>query len=260
MSFRWIPGTGPDEDALARMRAYLPRPTESMGEAWFMSKERRLHRELLALGAERVPVEVLQHALWDIASGTGCFGHLEEWDTWLRYLLPTVIERSHERYAFDSLLEHAITGFMAVFWTGVPEEYPNFQEDVLRTLGQAIMTSEWWAPDPLAPQSPKRRIPVFLTLEDRGEQLLYAWRCTEAPGSVAASMAFCLKYLSAEELRPWATSLFDIEHPHWRLALLVWYVGAQHLRTKPTPTPRDLERARPIHRVGDLSCPALGVG
>jgi hypothetical protein len=245
VSFLWVPGTVPDEDAIARMRTYIPRPVEAMGEAWFNTKERKFHRELMAAGAATMPFEKIYPALWDIASGTGCFGHQEEWDAWLRYLLPDLIDRSHERYAFDFLLEHTITAFIAVFWTGISEVYLGFQGDVLRTLGQALMKPALWKPDPTAPTNSWRSIPIFLRSEERGEEVLYGWRCSEAPGSLAAAMTFCLKYLPAEDLRPWAGALFDINHPHWRLAVLVWYVGAQRLRERPRPTPSDIERANP---------------
>jgi hypothetical protein len=216
-----------------------------MGESWFNTKERKFHRELMAVGAAKVPFEKLYRALWDIASGTTCFGHQEEWDAWLRYLLPDLIDRSHERYAFDFLLEHTVTAFMTVFWTGVTEEYPGFQEDVRGTLGQALMKPALWEPDPMAPTDPRRSVPLFLHTVDRGEVMLYGWRCSQAPGNLAAALTFCLKYLPVQELRTWARSLFDIEHPRWRLALLVWYVGAQQLRARPVPTPKDIDVASP---------------
>lgn len=245
MTFLWRPGTGPNEDALARMRAYLPQPKAPMGEAWFMGDERKLHRELFAVGAAKLDLLDLNSALWDIASGTQCFGHREEWDAWLRYMLPDLVVRSHEQYTFDLMIEYTITAFIAIHWTGIREEYPGFTRDVLLTLGHALMEPALWAPHPEEPNNPMKRTPLFLRYEDRGEDLLYGWGSSNAPGSVASAIVFCAKYLPEADLRSWAAGLFDIEHPQWRFALLVWYVGAQTLRTRPFPTSRDFEKAAP---------------
>lgn len=42
----WRPGVGIDSAALDRLRIHFTRPKEPMGEAWFMSSERHLFREL----------------------------------------------------------------------------------------------------------------------------------------------------------------------------------------------------------------------
>jgi hypothetical protein len=215
-----------------------------MGEAWFMGNERKLHLALSEVGALRLPLIDLTSALWDIASGTQCFGHLAEWDAWLPYILPDLIARSHEQYISELMIEHTVTAFIAVYWTGIREEYPGFAEDVLSTLGHALMKPELWAPDPEAAENPLKRVPLFLR-EDRGEDSLPSWGSSNAPGSVAAAIAFCMKYLPDSDLHPWAAGLFDIEHPHWRFALLVWYVGAQHLKKQSPPVPRDFEKAAP---------------
>jgi len=243
--FLWLPGSGPDEDALARMRSYLPRPLKPMGEAWFMSKERKMHQELFTLGAAKLPLRDLHSALEDIASGTQCFGHFEEWDMWLPHMLPDLVLRSHEHHIFDILLENTITAFMAVYWTGIPEEYQGFARDVRLTLGKALMKPELWEPDPLEPENPARRIPIFLSREDRGEALLSDWGSSNAPGGLAAAMAFCLKYLPDNDLRSWAGALFDIDHPHWRFAVLVWYVGALNVRNPSNSVARAIEKAAP---------------
>lgn len=38
-SFRWVPGRGPDSDAIARLRQAFPKPPQPMGEAWFMGAD-----------------------------------------------------------------------------------------------------------------------------------------------------------------------------------------------------------------------------
>ena len=46
--FRWHPGQGPDEAALARLRRAFPKPAVPMGEAWFMGVERYLFEDFAA--------------------------------------------------------------------------------------------------------------------------------------------------------------------------------------------------------------------
>lgn len=244
LSFLWQPGRGPDEGALARLRSYLPRPTKPMGEAWFMSKERKLHHELFTHGAGALPLRDLLAALDDISSGTHAIGHFEEWDTWLPHLLADLVSRSHEQYITSLLLEDAITAFFAVYWTGIREEYPGFARDARLTLGHALMKPELWTPDPDEPDNSSRQIPAFLGRET-GERHVSDWGSSNAPGSLAAAMAFCLKYLPEEDLDSWASALFTLEHPQWRFAMLVWYVGAQSLRARSAPLARDFEKAAP---------------
>ena len=45
--FCWVPGVAPDEDARQRLTENFPKPNEPMGEAWFMSNERRIYTKAL---------------------------------------------------------------------------------------------------------------------------------------------------------------------------------------------------------------------
>ncbi len=247
MPYAWVPGQWPAEKPISRMWEHFPKPAAPMGEAWFMG-ERKIRTQLMTSSPEAVPTDDLHECLWDIASGTSSFGHLEEWERWFRYLLPTLILRGHERWAFDVLFEHVATAFIQVFWTDLREEYPGFREDVLRAVTQHIMRSEFWLPNPKAVGEPVMRIPAFLINEDQGEEVLYGWSLQEAPGSFSAAMCLCLKYLPRDEIGPWVKSLLAIRHPYWRVALLVWLQGARDLLREEIPRPGTMNRARP--RIG----------
>lgn len=89
--FRWTPGEDPDAGALARLQRRFPRPRVPMGEAWFMSDERRMYTSLLSPDPTAWLREDLRGALWALASGPGCFGHMREWSLWFPYLVHAVL-------------------------------------------------------------------------------------------------------------------------------------------------------------------------
>src|SRR5262247_394870 len=140
-NFQWIPGRGPSASSLRCMREQIKRPEEPMGEAWFMSEERLLYFEMMEQDPLKLSDRYLQNVLWEIASGTKSFGHLEEWDQWFRFLLPTLIERNHEGWHF---LEDTMTAFFNVFDKGVAEAYDGFRDDVIGSLSQCLMKGELW--------------------------------------------------------------------------------------------------------------------
>ncbi len=115
--FLWIPGNGHDQSALKRLRDHFPKPAALMGEAWFMSPERRMFADLLG-DVDKFTAFDLQEPLIEIASGTSAFGPLPEWTEWCHYLLATLLPRSHEHFV-DDLLEYLITCFMVIHPNGV---------------------------------------------------------------------------------------------------------------------------------------------
>jgi hypothetical protein len=129
-----------DSAALERLRSYFRRPSEPMGEAWFMGAERRMFRELLG-NLDKLSASELQQPLGAIASGTSSFGPQQEWSTWYHYLLGAVLPRSHESFV-SYLLEDLVVGFMALYPSGVYREpYKGF-DDSLLTLGRCMMDGE----------------------------------------------------------------------------------------------------------------------
>ena len=232
--FLWTPGAGYDPDAAHRLRVHFPRPREPMGEAWFMGAQRRRFPEL-AGDLDQLSVDDLQRALTEIASGPASFGRLAEWADWYHYLMPRLMERSHEG-CFEDLLEYLMTGFMALYPAGVQEEpYPGFADDVLHTLGRSIMDAACWV-------GAEIRIGTILHRSNNNPNRVWCW--WDASGDFSASMFFCLKYLPHEQVGPWFESVLAIQSPHWRAQVLVWLLGAHSLLTGGASWPSDFETTR----------------
>lgn len=214
--FLWTPGNGVDPFALGRLRAHFPRPTEPMGEAWFMGDERRMFRELLG-SLDAITTRDLQEPLAEIATGTGSFGPMKEWNTWYHYLLGALLPRNHESFV-SYLLESLLTGFMAIYPNGIYREpYKGFREDVLLTLGRCMMDSMCWNGSDIA---------IGKVLRQSNNNPNHVWVWWDASGDFTASMFFCLKYLPESSVEPWLRSVLDIPSPHWRAQVIVWLVGA----------------------------------
>ncbi len=234
--FLWTPGRGVDSSALTRLQAHFPKPAEAMGEGWFMGDERRMFQELLG-NLDEIPAHNLQEPLAEIATGTGSFGPMQEWNTWYHYLLGGLIPRSHEAFV-TYLLESLMTGFMANYPNGIYREpYKGFREDVLVTLGRCMMDSMCWNGSEIA-------IGTVLHQSNKNPNQVWAW--WDASGDFSASMFFCLKYLPESAVEPWLRSVFDIRSPHWRAQVIVWLVGAHEILNNVIRWPSELSiEARP---------------
>ncbi len=217
--FLWKPGSGVDPAALERLRTHFRRPSEPMGEAWFMGDVRKMYPELLGDLGE-VSTYDLMKPLIEIASGTGSFGPTREWNTWYHYLLGALLPRGHEAHV-SYLLESLLTGFMATYPNGVYcEPYKGFNEDALLTLGRSIMDSECWNGSDIA-------IGKVLRRSNNNPNQVWVW--WNASGDLSASLFFCMKYLPDVAVEPWLRSVLDIPSPHWRAQVMVWFVGAHEL-------------------------------
>jgi hypothetical protein len=232
--FVWTPGAGSDAAALGRLRAAFPRPAAPMGEAWFMGSERLMFHNLMG-DVSALPVADLFAPLMEITSGTSSFGPYDEWKEWCHYLLPRLIPRAHEQYV-ASLLEPLISAFITQYPVGVAvEPYQGFRRDALQTLGQCLMERHCWAEGRL----------VLGTMLHRHENThvgLWAW--FDASGDFTASMFFCSKYLTPDEIEPWLVSVLGITCPHWRAQVIVWFVGAHAMLTGGLPQISDLDTAQ----------------
>ena len=234
--FLWTPGDGVDSAALERLRSYFRRPSEPMGEAWFMGAERRLFRELLG-NLDKLSAFELQQPLGAIASGTSSFGPQQEWSIWYHYLLGAVLPRSHESFV-SYLLEDLVVGFMALYPNGVYREpYKGFRDDSLLTLGRCMMDGECWDGSNIA-------IGRILRCSDNNPNRMWVW--WDASGDFTASMFFCLKYLPESLVAPWLRSVLEITSPHWRAQVIVWMVGAHDILKGAVKWPSEFrEDARP---------------
>jgi len=230
-AFVWKPGAGIDPEALTRLRLYFKKPREPMGEAWFMSEERRMFPELQGDLAELSAWD-LQIPLEEIASGTSSFGPSEEWREWYHYLLGQLIPRSHDAL-LNPLIELLVTGFVAQYPNGIHSPpYPGFQQDVLSTLGRCMMEPKCWDESQIA-------IGSFLRRSNHNPNQTWLW--FDVSGDLSASLFLCLKYLPASEVRMWFRSVLEIESPHWRAQIIGWLVGAHDLLLGLKTWPSELE-------------------
>jgi hypothetical protein len=207
-----------------------------MGEAWFMSDERKMYSELMTTPISELPVDYLQRALSEIASGKDFDPETEteEWNPWFRHMLPELILRSHEVYAFSYLLESIVTTFMVIFGQDLDVDYPEFQRDAVTSLGSALMNPGFWPLQESASDGSENRVPRFLLREHRGKLHVELVGFGEAPKVLSAAMCFCLKYLGPDEVPSRVDSIFAIEHLHWRLAFFVWLLGARRFLAERT--------------------------
>jgi hypothetical protein len=234
--FVWQPSIGMDPDALGRLRAHFKRPHEAMGEAWFMGGERRIFQELKG-DLDKISAWDLQTPLAEIATGTSSFGPSAEWNVWYHYLLAQLLPRSHDAFV-TPLLEHLITGFMAIYPNGVcAPPYRQFLDDALRTLGSCMMESYCWNGSEIV-------VGAFLHRSNDNPNRIWCW--WDASGDFSASMFFCLKYLPPPLVSGWLHSVLAISSPHWRAQVLVWLVGSRDLLTGEINWPSELRGdARP---------------
>ena len=107
-----------DQEALRRLREQFTRPKQPMGEAWFMSDQRRMFPELMG-DLDQVTGYGLQQPLNEIASGTSSFGPMGEWTEWYHYLLAQALPRCHDGSVCGSIVESLVNGFMALYPNGV---------------------------------------------------------------------------------------------------------------------------------------------
>ncbi len=217
--FVWQPGDGADSKSLMRLRSHFRLPENFMGEGWFMAEKRRFFDELNG-DLDALSVRKLQEPLQEIASGTSAFGPRDEWKQWYHYLLGQLIPRAHENFV-SSLLESIITGFFAMYPNGIYRiPYPEFQNDVLLTLGRSMM-------DPLCWDGQEIIVGKFLHRSNKNPNKVWCW--WDASGDLSASMYFCLKYLPSSLVQVWFESVLKIESPHWRAQVLVWLVGSYEI-------------------------------
>ena len=247
-TYEWIPKRGVSLEAVERMRAHFPKPTCLMGEAWFIGEERRLYPELNTR-EDFAAIETIDLSLiiFEISSGTKCFGHLEEWDEWFKYLLPDLIIRSQEFQYFSLMLvQDVVTAFMSIYWKGIVEEYEGFRDDVINSLSFCLMNeSLWFEHEDENTQTVNLR-PTFLnSYLDGRDKLKLGWNCGASDGNLSAMMFFCLKYLTPEEIITWVNSLFSIQDIYWKGAFSVWLLGAYDLLQEPVVIPSMIEKANP---------------
>jgi hypothetical protein len=226
----WIPGRGPDPDALARMRAASPRPREPMGEAWFMGETRRMFPELLG-DLSALDTAALEDPLVEIASGLHCFGDVDGWVPWFQYLLPRFVPRALEDRG--RLLPLLVNGaILCCSPAGTDAPYDGYTDDLLATLGRSLMTMPHWrdASDPLC-------------WTRAALQRHHHWHYVE--DAFAASAFLHLVHLPTAQVPAWVVSMLDIPDPVWRGQVLPWLVGVHPMLVGAVRWPCEWKDAEP---------------
>lgn len=226
-SFTWTPGQGPDPEALKRMAVVFAKPKAPMGEAWFMGEERQLYPELQGDLGE-LSDDQLTQPLGELANGVPSFGPLREWTDWYHYLLPRLLQREWELKLPWHPVEPLLTGFFSQHPNpaeGSP--YAAFRDDALATLGQYIMSTEFWSVD-------DDEVPRFFTKWE-GPSGLMLW--DKVDGLLSGSLFLCIKYLPAELAGPWFRSVLAIPNRYWRAQVAIWLVGAYSILTNEITQP-----------------------
>lgn len=207
-----------------------------MGEAWFMSEQRKFYTELMDRGPEAIQTNDASMILFEITSGISSFGPLEEWRSWFHYLLPRLTRRAFDRTVASYLVESLVSGFVANYPATIVEPYRGFRQDVLSTLPVSIMSPTLWSNGSI-------RVGKALCERPRKAGVLWGWY--EPSGDFSSLMYFCLKYLDVRCLDGWAKSLLSIRDPHWGAQVLAWLVAFYRLLDSGINQPVEFDRVHP---------------
>lgn len=220
----WAPGIGPSAQAMQRLRALVRLPRRAMGEAWFMSEERRLFSGLMDEDPLRWRQDELDCALFELSSGPGSFGARREWLVWFGFLLPraqTLIGDGQQPYFFGRWLHGALTTATFVHCPdpSLSNLPPHVRRDLLDTLARTLFAAQRWNQGRVAANN------FFEPLGDSPHHGLYF----DGGDALAASCLLVLKYLDAELIDGWLVSALGISDPNWRAAFVVWLAGSAPL-------------------------------
>jgi hypothetical protein len=232
-TFVWVPGVGPSAAALAKLSAATQLPSTVPGEAWFMGKQRRMYHEFFEYRPQEIPMQALSEFLSEATSGTNIFvealEEVESWRFWFRYLLPTLIVRGGEKDCTDFLMEAVVTAFFSIYRNGFNGEHSEFLENVLDTLGKAIMMPTLWDAQGESICAQNRTWSVYAT--------------PECDGALSASLFFCLSYLDDFRIESWTESVLSIDSAFYRAHFLTWLAGSYKMLAAGACSFWEIERA-----------------
>jgi hypothetical protein len=203
INFQWKPNATLNRVAIERMRQNFLKPTKLPPQAWFMSGIDYFGEIVL----EEWSRSDLDYYLRDTGGGIRNFGRLREWVEWFLYLLPDLILKiadDEDGHTYEDVISY----FFNVYQFEIFDEYLGFYADIFSTLMQVMMQSRFWegndifAPywtDPIEP------------LE------------TDTTGSaLEASMMFCIKYLTPNDMPLWVQSMAEISGEKWHEKIRSW--------------------------------------
>jgi hypothetical protein len=219
------------------MRRAFRKPPQPMGEAWFMGETRKTFDRFSEIPISEIPIQEIGPFLFELTTGISSFGEMSgEWHDWFAYALPDLILRSHESYAFHTVLEPTVSAMMNFFWERPPANYPQFEEDICATLGRCLMKPEAWT-DARSPIARK-----ILGIRGGGQPVVF-WGQTS--GDFSAAMFFALRTFPLDALGDFIDSVIAIESAPWRARLVTWLWGAAPLLRNGDVTARTLDKCNP---------------
>lgn len=221
------------------MKQHFPKPSEPSFEAWFMGDIKYVNW-LTDLPVEEYEVSELDNYLFDTCAGIKNFERFEEWVLWYQYLLPYLSTRIMD----GNLLCLTITYFFNVYPSEIIEEYPGFRDDELKVLPYFIMSAELYRNGDLAISSGLDRDDPILDWFMEGSY----WE-----NSLNATMFFCLKYLTAEEIRIWIESINTLKSEWLKTEIDFWFAKARRFLRyilQPEYIPRNTDILKRIKGAG----------
>jgi hypothetical protein len=203
-----------------------------MGEAWFMGEERQFFTELMDCEpTELSRLDLEEYIIYDIACGTRNFGHRDEWTHWFNYFLAHLTTAQTIKVCDLTLVEMLTTALVTQYSHPDLLQKAGLRQDVLRTLGQSLMSPECWN---------------MKTGELRIEALgLGSWQKHEVGGAFSATLFCCWKYLQPDELESWLECLFGFTSAHWRAQFLLWLLSARHAMDGKVKQPAEFNKLKP---------------
>jgi hypothetical protein len=203
IEFQWKPYNAIDMAAIERMRENFPKPTKLPPEAWFMTGI-NYYPEIDAVNWDD---STLERYLFDTCGGVRNFGRFRIWIDWFLYILPDLIIRcaSHED---SNLYETTINYFLNVYQFELYDEHFLFYGDIFNTLMQVLMQTRFWNDDD-----------IFATCwTDPIEELR-----PETDGrALEATMVFCIKFLTPQDIPIWVQSIAEIPGEKWKAKVQNW--------------------------------------
>lgn len=237
-AYTWIPGNGPDQAARLRLLKAFKRPDYPMGEAWFMSDDRKMYPDALEKPFDELDPEMLSCMFDEIVTGSPCFGQLPEWRDWFHYLMPRLVPLALQMPSLSYVAEWLASATFSQHPNGLEGEmHAGFRNDMLVTLGRVLMSSEIWEGYKLKWQGG--------LFQESQRYAARSWYLDQASPPISALLFFCLKYLRPDEIAPWFRSVLNIGCPLWRSQLIVWLTGARPLLLGEILQPKALENTEP---------------
>jgi hypothetical protein len=205
INFQWKPNATLNRVAIERMRKNFPKPTQLPPHAWFMGSINYFDEIVV----DEWKTSKLDYYLHDTGGGIRIFGRFRVWVDWFLYLLPDLILRCTDE-GDSSLYESVISFCFCAYQFELFDEYfeHGLYPDIFSTLIQILMQPRFWAEgDIFAPYwtDPDDE----LAPETRGQAL-------------EASMMFCIKYLTPQDIPLWVQSIVEISGEKWREKIRSW--------------------------------------